>query len=84
MARDPAAPRMTLERFAARTARRFRGEGADRVAAAIVADAKQLMAYGIEEHAHPRYPWVDRAEDAGTPGEREHPAPVAELPGAER
>lgn len=86
MARDSAAPLpeppMTLERFAARTARRIHGPGADQVVAAIVADARQLMAYGIEYYAHPRYPWLDRIGGAGTPAGDEEA--VTELPGAER
>lgn len=75
---------MDRDEFASRTRKRLAaGPAGDRAAAAIVADADELMAWGIERHARADYPWLKRVPGAGTPAEREEAAVLAELPGGE-
>ena len=53
---DSEAQPMPRERFAARLAKRLHGPAAEKVVAAILADADQYAAHEVEQHARPVMP----------------------------
>lgn len=75
---------MDLDEFAIRVRKRLpEGIQGDTVAAAIIADAGELMAWAVEEYARPHYGrWVKPARPARLTT-RERLAAVSELPGGE-
>lgn len=75
---------MDLDEFAVRTRKRLPpGTEGDTVAAAMILDARELMAHAIEEYARPHYGrWVEPARPARLTI-RERLASVSELPGGE-